>query len=88
VAEVTIRIETSLPGWDHGSLQTVERSDFVDRLIAGGRATLVADPESEAFDQGEEPDVEVDAHVRADADGDPVPVKAHRRRRPAADPVG
>jgi hypothetical protein len=85
MAELTFRVETPLPGWDHGAVVTVERSPFVDALLDTGRVVLLSDEESAALDQGEEPEatVEVDAYTRVDPDGDVVPVRAYRRRPPA-----
>ena len=96
--ELTFRVETSLPGWDHGDVVTVERGPFIEALLAQGRITLLADPESEALDQGDEPDllddllteevieevVEVDGYVRDDG----TVVRAHTRGRPDGEPDG
>jgi hypothetical protein len=80
--ELTLRVETSIPGWARGDVVAVERGPFVDALIDAGRVIVLADPESEALDQGDEPEgvVEVDAYVRTDPDGDQVSVRAHTRR--------
>lgn len=90
MAEVTLRVQTPLPGWEHGQLVAVERSEFVDALLDTGRVVLVADPESEAFDQGEEPEVPADGSTPAVELERPVgqpkaavkPARA-RARRPA-----
>lgn len=53
---VTLRVITPMPGWSHGQEVTVERTEFVDRLLDAGRVVLVDDPESAAHDQGDDPD--------------------------------
>jgi len=55
---ITVRVETPMLGWHFGQVVDVERTAFVDVLLAGARLSIVADPESEALDQGDEPDVD------------------------------
>ena len=39
MAEVTARVETAMLNWDLHQVVTVERTDFVELLIDGGRLT-------------------------------------------------
>lgn len=42
MAEITVRAEQRTVDWDEGAVFTVERTDYVDKLIADGRVTQVA----------------------------------------------
>src|SRR4051794_20643998 len=57
-----VRCEASLVGYGfYGDVVEVGRTPDVEVLIGGGKLTVLADPESEALDQGddgEEPGVE------------------------------
>lgn len=39
MAEITVRAEQRTVDWDEGAVFTVERTEYVDRLIADGRLT-------------------------------------------------
>ena len=41
MAEITVRAEQRTVDWDEGAVFTVERTDYVDKLIADGRITEV-----------------------------------------------
>lgn len=45
MAEVTVQVQTQLPGWDYQEVVTVERTEFVDALIDSGRLTVLPERE-------------------------------------------
>ena len=47
MSEVTVRANQAMAGWADGEVKTVERTPFVDSLLAGGRISEV-EPEPAA----------------------------------------
>lgn len=75
--ELTCRVQTPLPGWVFGQIVRIERTEFVEALLDSGRLVLLADPESAATDQGDDPEEpegpgpeQPDPGTGAAADGD------------------